>query len=420
MRLHKVITFCLVGWLILCCGESMAQRRVIKVEGGRRQTVLRSDTLRIDSLKLDSLRLDSIKMDSIHHIEKLRVDSIIMDSLKIDAIKLDSLRLCGDSVWIDASGKKRIVDTTFLRRGPLIDTTAKKADSVVQRSARELRALKRELDKHSFAFTRDTMPAGAHLAMSLVPGLGQIYNRQWWKTPVIYAGIGAFITAGIITSNQYNQYKSDWQRAVNLNMPREVADPLQRKMTQAGSTRTIMYSLAALTYLYQIADATFNYRGTSNPVRKATTLAAVFPGAGFIYTKTYWRIPIYYGGFIVLGTVIDYNNRNYQRYKAAYNALTDGDPTTTDEFKGYYSPEILRSVRDGYRRDRDFGIICLAGAYILSVVDTYVIATLKNWDVSPDLSVVVEPTIFDNSMMRASAPNDGLPQGAGLSLKLKF
>ncbi|MEG2479870.1 MAG: hypothetical protein RSA50_06330, partial [Mucinivorans sp.] len=120
MRLHKVITFCLVGWLILCCGESMAQRRVIKVEGGRRQTVLRSDTLRIDSLKLDSLRLDSIKMDSIHHIEKLRVDSIIMDSLKIDAIKLDSLRLCGDSVWIDASGKKRIVDTTFLRRGPLI------------------------------------------------------------------------------------------------------------------------------------------------------------------------------------------------------------------------------------------------------------------------------------------------------------
>lgn len=337
----------------------MAQKRVVKVEGGKRQT-----TLPVDSLNRDSTLKDSTA-----------------------------------------------VDTAFLG-------SAAKGDSLLKKKkSRELEALKAKINqKKGFRFTRDTVSAGGLLGMSFVPGLGQIYNRQWWKTPVIYAGMGAFITAGVIKSSQYTTYKNDWQRAMSLNLPSEITDPIKRNMTQAGSTRTIMYSLAALTYLYQVADATYNYRGVSNPVRKATTLAFVFPGAGFIYTKTYWRLPIYYGGFVVLATVVDYNNRNYQRYKMAYNAITDGDPTTSDEFHGRYSSDLLKNVRDAYRRDRDFGIICMAGVYLLSIIDTYVIATLKNWDVSPNLSVRVEPTLFDDRLQHSSS----LPQGAGVSLKISF
>lgn len=270
--------------------------------------------------------------------------------------------------------------------------------------------------KRKWNLTKDTIPAGQLTLLSLVPGVGQIYNRQYWKVPVFYGAIGGFIAGGIITSHSYDVARTEWQRTVDLNMPQYLRDKAQAKMENYGTARTALYAMAAATYLYQVADATFNYRGKTDHVRKATILAAVFPGAGFIYTRTYWRIPIYYGGFIVLGTVIDYNNRSYERYAAAYNALTDNDPTTSDEFNGRYTPEMLQNARNNYRRNRDLGIIALAAAYILSIVDTHVVASLKNWDVSPDLSMTVEPTVIDNSIRGVTS----VPSGAGLSLKLRF
>ena len=135
--------------------------------------------------------------------------------------------------------------------------------------------------------------------------------------------------------------------------------------------------------------------------------------------QTYWRIPVYYGGFIALATVIDYNNRNYQRYKTAYNALTDGNPSTVDEFNGRYSAELLADVRNAYRRDRDLAIIGMAAAYLLSVIDTYVIASLKNWDVDEDLTVRVQPTMIDTRFNgRTVSPSQG--SSYGLALKVRF
>lgn len=276
------------------------------------------------------------------------------------------------------------------------------------------------LAKPKFRITQDTISAGRHTIFSLIaPGYGQIYNRQPWKLPVLYAGVGGFLTGGFLFNSKYKDYKAEYQRAVDLRLPPDIQKRARTRMRNAGSGQTLMFAMAGATYLYFVADAVFNYRGPVDPVRKATTLAAVFPGMGFVYTKTYWRIPIYYGGFIALATVIDYNGRNYQRYKTAYNALTDGNPSTVDEFNGRYSPEVLSRVRSSYRRDRDLAIIGLAAAYILSVVDTYVIASLKNWDIDEDLSVRIEPTQIDTRFNgRSYSPSQG--NAYGLALKLRF
>lgn len=276
------------------------------------------------------------------------------------------------------------------------------------------------LFKPKFRITQDTIAAGRHTIFSLVaPGFGQIYNRQAWKLPILYGGVGGFLTGGILFHNKYKDYKAEYQRTVDLRLPPDIQKRARTRMRNAGSGQTLMYAMAGATYLYFVADAVFNYRGPVDPVRKATTLAAVFPGMGFVYTKTYWRIPIYYGGFIALATVIDYNNRNYQRYKTAYDALTDGNPSTIDEFNGRYSPELLSRVRSAYRRDRDLAIIGMAAAYLLSVVDTYVIASLKNWDVDENLSVRVEPTMIDTRFNgRSYSPSQG--NSYGLAVKLRF
>lgn len=118
-----------------------------------------------------------------------------------------------------------------------------------------------------------------------------------------------------------------------------------------------------------------------------------------------------------MASVIDYNNRYYVRFKEAYANVVAGLP---DEFNGVYSADVLDNAMDTYRRNRDFGIICTVGIYILSIIDTYVIATLKNWDVSSNLSnVMVEPKLFNEALaedFNVSPP----PGGVGLSLKVTF
>lgn len=326
----------------------------IYVEGGRK-------LVRIDTLALDSAQRDSMK----------RFDSVLV---KKDTLSRGQLLASRDSV-----------NTKKLIKG----------------------------ERKPFNLMRDTISAGALVALSLVPGMGQIYNKQWWKAPVFYGVMGGFAAGGFVLNNQTRLATNRWQNAINSGADQSVIDQFSRDMRAKETATTVMFALAGATYLYQLADATFNYRGKTNHIRKATTLAALFPGAGFIYTRTYWRLPIYYGGFAVVGTVIDYNNRSYMRYKRAWEQVVAGVP---DEFNGRYDATTLKNATDAYRRDRDFGIICMAGIYILSIVDTYVIATLKNWDVTPDLSVTVTPTLFEEHL----GQNSAVPSGAGLSLKLKF
>jgi hypothetical protein len=48
------------------------------------------------------------------------------------------------------------------------------------------------------------------LAMSF-PGLGQIYNRKYWKVPVVYAGFAGVIYAVNLNSSRYNMYLKAYQ-----------------------------------------------------------------------------------------------------------------------------------------------------------------------------------------------------------------
>ena len=46
--------------------------------------------------------------------------------------------------------------------------------------------------------------------MSIVlPGLGQVYNKKWWKVPIIYAGIGGFGYMFLKNDNQYRFYRKN-------------------------------------------------------------------------------------------------------------------------------------------------------------------------------------------------------------------
>ena len=148
-----------------------------------------------------------------------------------------------------------------------------------------------------------------------------------------------------------------------------------------------------------------------NPQR-AMWLALVLPGAGQIYNRKYWKLPIIYGGFMGCLYALNWNNMMYKDYSQAYLDIMDSDPTTQsynqflhlgqriDSSNEERYKEIFKSRRDRYRRWRDLSFFCMIGVYALSVIDAYVDAELSEFDISKDLSLKVEPAVINNSASR--------------------
>ena len=134
--------------------------------------------------------------------------------------------------------------------------------------------------------------------------------------------------------------------------------------------------------------------GTKKRANRAALYSGLLTGAGQFYNKKYWKIPILYAGFFVLGYTIEFNNDNYKTFKTAYMYRVDGDTTTIDDFINIYPDEEALLVRKNYyRRTRDLCWIITAGVYVLNIIDAYVDAHLSDFDVSDDLSLRAQPGV---------------------------
>ena len=149
--------------------------------------------------------------------------------------------------------------------------------------------------------------------------------------------------------------------------------------------------------------------------KRAMWLAIVLPGAGQIYNRKYWKLPIIYGGFVGCAYAITWNNQMYHDYSQAYMDIMDDDPTT-DSYNQFLHlgatidasnmdryKEIFRKRKDRYRRWRDMGVFVMIGVYAFSIIDAYVDASLSEFDISDDLTLRVEPA-FMNSNPQSRTP----------------
>ncbi len=221
---------------------------------------------------------------------------------------------------------------------------------------------------------------------TVLPGYGQIYNKQYWKLPVLYGTLGAGLALYLHENKTYKPLKREYEAYTNKNLSRTPElDALQSRMIRSNTRRQVYLGLTVASYIYFIGDAAVNYSTNEvSDVKKATTLACIFPGAGQIYNKSYWKVPFVVGGFAAMIYCIDWNNRGYQRFKKAYRLLSDYEKNPdaypdgpTDEFHGRYSADFIRNLRNNYRRNRDLCIIISAGLYVLQIVDAHVDAHVE-------------------------------------------
>ena len=146
---------------------------------------------------------------------------------------------------------------------------------------------------------------------------------------------------------------------------------------------------------------------TPDPQR-ALWLALVLPGAGQIYNRKYWKLPIIYGGFMGCIYALTWNNQMYRDYSQAYLDICDDDPATASyndflppnynaEANKDYLKKIFKNRKDIYRRYRDLSIFSFIGVYAISIIDAYVDAELSHFDISEDLGLRVRPSLFPST-----------------------
>ena len=139
--------------------------------------------------------------------------------------------------------------------------------------------------------------------------------------------------------------------------------------------------------------------------KRAGLYSAILPGAGQVYTKKYWKVPIVYAGLITSAYYIKESHDLYDLYKQTYLNRLDGD--RTDEFTTYTDAN-LRTLTQHYRRNREISTLLFALTYVLNIVDASVSAHLFDYNVSKDISLHMQPIY----MVKGNA--------GGLSLSIKL
>ena len=237
-----------------------------------------------------------------------------------------------------------------------------------------------------------TMRIGTMFGTSVVlPGASQIYHRQYWKLPIVYGGMGAGITCGIVYNNRYRQSGLESDKTASV----------------------LGFVGAGLFYYASLMDGAICYKGDRNPYPGRSTIYSILcPGLGQAYNGEYWKIPIYVGGIIGSIHFLDVNNTNFIRFRDIYRESQEAGysgPITADQAKYY---------RDIYRKYRDYSWLALGLFYLLQVIDANVFAYMTDFEVTDKVTASLCPSmILPDNNAYAFTPN---APAAGLSFGIRF
>ena len=108
-------------------------------------------------------------------------------------------------------------------------------------------------------------PAKAAFYSAVLPGLGQAYNKKYWKIPIIYAGIGTSIYFYVRNNNDYNNFRDAYKRRLagftddeywgDGDTPLISADRLADAQKTAKRNKDMSIAIAVGFYLLNIIDA---------------------------------------------------------------------------------------------------------------------------------------------------------------------
>ena len=117
-------------------------------------------------------------------------------------------------------------------------------------------------------------PTKAGLYSAVLPGLGQYYNKKYWKIPIVWGAIGTGVGITLWNQKQYNRYRNAFIAQLNgqthefSDIPGITADVLGRTQDRAKRQRDYAIAITALIYVLNVVDAVVDahlYEGRKDP-----------------------------------------------------------------------------------------------------------------------------------------------------------
>jgi len=105
-------------------------------------------------------------------------------------------------------------------------------------------------------------PTKAGLYSAVFPGLGQFYNKKYWKVPIVWGAVGAGVGIAVWNDNQYRKYREYYIAKLN-GTPNEFVDShpwldkvaLGNAQDRAKRQRDYAIAITGLIYILNIVDA---------------------------------------------------------------------------------------------------------------------------------------------------------------------
>ncbi|KMQ69243.1 hypothetical protein ACM39_03840 [Chryseobacterium sp. FH2] len=118
-------------------------------------------------------------------------------------------------------------------------------------------------------------PTKAGLYSAVLPGLGQYYNKKYWKIPIVWGAVGVGAGIAIWNDNQYKKYRGYYIAKLN-GTPDEFVDShpwldkvaLGNAQDRAKRQRDYAIAITGLIYILNIMDAVVDahlYEGRHDP-----------------------------------------------------------------------------------------------------------------------------------------------------------
>ena len=178
---------------------------------------------------------------------------------------------------------------------------AQKSDTLSLSKQKELTFKDKLIKKNNYY--NPLAPAKAAFYSAVLPGLGQIYNKRYWKVPIVYLGIGTSIYFYKLNNDDYNRFRNAYKRRLagytddefwgNGTTPIVSSDRLEDAQKTAKRNKDLSIAVAVAFYLLNIIDANVDAHLRQFNVNNDLTLEPVFE-LNPIDTKANYSISLKY------------------------------------------------------------------------------------------------------------------------------
>ena len=131
-----------------------------------------------------------------------------------------------------------------------------------------------EIEKANVSTIQKYNPTKAGLYSAVFPGLGQYYNKKYWKIPIVWGAVGTGIGVTLYEQHQYKRYRDAFIAELN-GQPHEfsgikgvTATSLGNSQDSAKRYRDYAIAITGLVYILNIVDAVVDahlYEGRHDP-----------------------------------------------------------------------------------------------------------------------------------------------------------